>query len=386
MIPVVTDFPRLRIGLLVAAIVVVSGCNVDYSMEPQPTGPVCPSQSAALGTADSVIAWYGPSQARDQRKLAEWCRTVGPSVIDSLPAPDYGDWTTGDSLAIVTWNVNVGGGDLESFLREELHLDCEVGQPTRGRRFSHFALLLQEARRLSDAVPIVPDGRNVPPRIEPDPWPGEHRDIVDIARSCGLALFYVPSMRNGVEETDGAREDRGNAILSTLPLSDFIALELPFEGSRKVAVAATVHSQSGDSLRLVNLHLSVSSTFYRTLTTGNSTRLRQAQGMVEVLSIVEAERSPDAPPSIATAAGGDTNTWSDDETALQQLRIDFPESPPSGGVITRAPFPTDHIFFRQDAGRGIAIIDGSYRRTDKTYDSDHQARLLWLRAVFGVGK
>jgi len=386
MSPVVAGFPRLRFCLLVASIAAVSGCTADYSMEPQPAGPLCPSQSAALGTADSIIAWYGPGQARDKRKLGEWCKTVGPSVIDSLPSPDYGNWVIGDSLAIVTWNVNVGGGDLELFLREELDLDCERGQPTRGRHTPHFALLLQEARRQSHAVPIVPDGRNVPPRIEPDPWPGEHRDIVDIARGCGLALFYVPSMRNGVEETDGTREDRGNAILSTLPLSDFVALELPFEGSRKVTVAATVHSQAGDSLRLVNLHFSVSSTFYRTLTTGNSTRLRQAQGMVEALSIVEAERSPDAAPSIATTAGGDTNTWSDDETALQQLRIDFPESPPSGGVVTRAPFPTDHIFFRQDAERRIELIDGSYRRTESTYDSDHQARIVWLRAVLGVGK
>ena len=362
MSPVVAGFPRLPIGLLVVAVAAVSGCSTDYSMEPQPTGPLCPSQSAA-------IAWYGPTQARDQNKLAEWCRTVGPSVIDSLPAPEYGGWTT-------------SGGRVVLFR----HVFCEAGHPLRGRRSSHFALLLQEARRLSDAVPIVSDGRNVPPRIEPDPWPGEHRDVVEIARSCGLALLYVPSMRNGVEETGGAREDRGNAILSTLPLSDVVALELPFEGSRKVAVAATVYSQRGDSLRLVNLHFSVSSTFYRTLTTGNSTRLRQAQGMVEALSIVEAERSPGATPSIATTAGGDTNTWSDDETALQQLRIDFPESPPSGGVVTRAPFPTDHIFFRQGTERRIELIDGSYQRTESTYNSDHQARIVWLRAVMGVGK
>jgi len=361
-----------------AAAAVVSGCNVDHSMEPQPAGPVCPSQGAALGEADSAIAWYGPTEARDKRKLSEWCGTVGPSLIDSLPAPQYGAWTPEDSLAIVTWNVNVGGGDLELFLQEELNLDCDGGRPLRRQGFSHFVLLLQEARRLSGAIPVVRDDRSVPPRIEPDPWPGEHRDVADIARDCGLALFYVPSMRNGVVETDGKREDRGNALLSSLPLSDFIALELPFEGSRKVAVAATVLSQTGDSLRLVNLHLSVSSTFYRTLMSGNSTRLRQAQGMTEALSIIEAQRSPQRVPSIATVAGGDTNTWSDDETALQRLRIDFPDSPPSDGVTTRDPFPTDHVFFRQGAAQSIELIEGSYRTTERDYGSDHLARTVRL--------
>ena len=376
----IISLPWLHVSLLVVAVAAVFGCTTEYSMEPQPSGPVCPSQGAALGAADSIIAWYGPSQERDRWKLAQWCATVGPSVIDSLPATRYGDWLSGDSLAVVTWNVNVGGGDLEGFLRQELGLDCRT-EPYRSRRLSHFVVLLQEARRLSEQVPVVPDDRNVPPRIVPDPWPGQHTDVVEIARGCGLALFYVPLMRNGIVETDGKREDRGNAILSTLPLSDFIAIELPFEGSRKVAVAATVRSETRDSLRLLNLHFSVSSTFYRTLTTGNSTRLRQAQGMVEALAVVEAERSLDAKPSIATIAAGDANTWSDDETALRRLRSDFPGSPPSGGVITRAPFPTDHIFFKQDTEGRVELIDGSYKTTDESYGSDHQARLLWLRVL-----
>jgi hypothetical protein len=184
---------RSRTVSLLMVFLAVSGCSVDHSMEPRPAGPACPTQSAAQGSADGVIAWYGPSQGRDQAKLADWCRTVGPSVIDSVPASEYGDWGAGDALAIVTWNVNVGGGDLDLFLREELDLECEGGLPIRGQRFSHFALLLQEARRLSDAVPVVPDDRSVPPRIEPDPWPGEHNDITDVARNCGLALFYVAS-------------------------------------------------------------------------------------------------------------------------------------------------------------------------------------------------
>ena len=50
-------------------------------------------------------------------------------------------------------------------------------------------------------------------------------------------------MRNGrPPQTD---EDRGNAILSTEPLADLTAIELPFEQQRRVAVAATLRSRHG---------------------------------------------------------------------------------------------------------------------------------------------
>ena len=59
-----------------------------------------------------------------------------------------------------------------------------------------------------------------------------------VTRRLKLAAFYVPSMRNG--EPGVTTEDRGNAILSTLPLSDLTAIELPLERQRRVALGATV--------------------------------------------------------------------------------------------------------------------------------------------------
>jgi endonuclease/exonuclease/phosphatase family metal-dependent hydrolase len=67
-------------------------------------------------------------------------------------------------------------------------------------------------------------------------------------------------MRNGREGSNGRNgmpEDRGNAILSTLPLSDPAAIELPFTAQRRVAVSAL----AGDgpaSLRVVSVHLDTS--------------------------------------------------------------------------------------------------------------------------------
>jgi endonuclease/exonuclease/phosphatase family metal-dependent hydrolase len=279
-------------------------------------------------------------------------------VIDSFASGGFGDWVPSDSLAVVVWNVAAGGGDLLEFLDKELNLACDAGGLRPGD---------------------VPAETIIPWRIVPDPWPGEFTDIVEIARRCRLALLYVPSMRNGPDETEGKREDRGNAILSTLPLSDFVAIDLPFEGSRRVAVAATVRSADGDRLRVASLWFSVSSSLFRVFVTGNATRLREALGLTEALGMLEEFRGEAA--SIATAVGGDVNTYSGQETALRVLWKSFPESPAWDGEPTRGTFPTDHVFFRKGPMSRIELVEGSYRRIDDSYLSDHQARIIWLRIV-----
>jgi endonuclease/exonuclease/phosphatase family metal-dependent hydrolase len=72
---------------------------------------------------------------------------------------------------------------------------------------------------------------------------------VETARGLGLSLRYAPSMRNSV-----SRSDRGNAILSSLPLEEAHAFELPLVLQRRVAVTATVRV-GGARLRLVSAHL-----------------------------------------------------------------------------------------------------------------------------------
>ena len=70
-----------------------------------------------------------------------------------------------------------------------------------------------------------------------------------MARELRLNLRYVPSMRNGTGPSD-----RGNAILSELPLLDAQAFELPFMLQRRVPVVATVALPSG-VLHVVSAHL-----------------------------------------------------------------------------------------------------------------------------------
>ena len=70
-----------------------------------------------------------------------------------------------------------------------------------------------------------------------------------------MSVAYVPSMRNG----SSTREDRGNAILSTEPLSDVRAIETPFGKQRRVAVAATVTPRGSviEPIRVLSTHFDI---------------------------------------------------------------------------------------------------------------------------------
>jgi len=362
-----------------------------------PEGRACPARDAPGVAADLTASWFTPARGGDQKALAKWCATVGPAVIDSLPADRFGRWQPGDSLAVVTWNLHGGAGDFLEFIDVEMGLSCDERSAASEPHASNFVVLIQEAFRRSETVPSVPDGPTIPPPLKEKPRPGPRTDIVEVARHCGLSLFYVPSMRNGAEEYEGEREDRGNAILSTLPLTDFIAIEMPFEAQRRVAVAATVHNSERDSLRVVSLHLDVASSLLRLLTTGNSTRQRQGLAIADALLETELARAGVADSSYearcypycgdaktprfhaSTIVGGDFNTWSSNETVIKHFSREFPDSPPDDGQPTRGAYPTDYLFVRRGSDGSIDLLPGSFRRIENSYHSDHHARILWLK-------
>ena len=364
----------------------VSGCALSHAMQQNVDDGSCParylgptSANQPQAGAGNLLTWSGPAETRDIEKNNAWCRTVEPPILRAPPrlGPEDGsrvDSLAVDSLAIVTWNANVGGGDLLALLADELRFPCDPDE--RGDRredrepLFHFVLLLQEVYRASSRLPQARGGPNIPVRIEPDPPPGGRLEILEVAERCGLALLYVPSARNGPDEPGRVPEDKGNAILSTLPLADLGAIELPFEAGRKVAVMATVSGPIGESIRVVSVHLDVASTLTRTLISGNATRLRQALGLAAALESMD---------DLATVVGGDFNTWSADESALKNLAVHFPDSPPWDGRPTRGPFPPDHILYRTVQGSRTDLLEGSYRRFEDTYGSDHAGRIVWLR-------
>jgi len=356
------------LALALGAGTFVSACALRHDMEPIPS---CGAVAA------SRIRWWGPSDPDDRTANDARCRTVGDPVVVPRPAAGFDVPVPGDSLAVLSWNVAVGAADLLSFLREEVGVTCQGPGSRPGPHFRHAVLLLQEAHRHSATLPPTDDPRLAgSPTYHPRP-DDDDPDVVETAALCGLAVAYLPSGRNGPDRPDQRRVDKGNAILSTLPLDGFAAVETPFETERKVALVADAPLPGRGRLRFVVVHLDVISSFRRVLLSGNQNRARQARGVLEALDSLERSEGA-APPTIV---GGDFNTWSGYESALRLFRAAFPDSPPWGGESTRGVFPTDHVFFRRGVGPGpgVALLADSFRRLRFRYGSDHRPLLVWLR-------
>jgi endonuclease/exonuclease/phosphatase family metal-dependent hydrolase len=166
---------------------------------------------------------------------------VGGAVALDLALPAEAERAASStSFVVVSWNVWVGRGRLLELV--EGLAAGELGVPGD----LPAVLLIQEAFRRDDSVPERSNGfapRELVTRLRP------RQDIVEVTRRLGWNLRYVPSMRNGAE-----RSDRGNAILTPLPLGPATAIELPLVLQRRVAVGAAV-TVSGQPIRLVSAHL-----------------------------------------------------------------------------------------------------------------------------------
>ena len=181
-----------------------------------------------------VTPWTG---LEGSDRLAAWRANVGePVALDLAPPPRQAAVA---ELVVLSWNVWIGRGRLE-----------EVVARLRGETGAPLVILTQEAYRSDATVPARPAGRvarraagSFPLRVRP------RADIVEAAHALGLNLRYAPAMRNGAE-----RSDRGNAILSDLPLSHAWAFELPLVLERRVPLAATL-LLAGGPVHVVSAHL-----------------------------------------------------------------------------------------------------------------------------------
>jgi endonuclease/exonuclease/phosphatase family metal-dependent hydrolase len=181
-----------------------------------------------------VIPWRG---IEGSDRLEAWRANVGSPVALDLAGPRPLGADTG--IAVLSWNCWIGRGRLDEVLGRVREM---AGLPV--------VALVQEAYRADASVPMQAARRAArraagafPPRLH------SRVDIVELARDLGLNLRYVPSMRNGV-----SRSDRGNAILSDLPVTDAVAFELPLVLQRRVPVVATL-PLADRRLHVVSTHL-----------------------------------------------------------------------------------------------------------------------------------
>jgi len=285
--------------------------------------------------------------------MARWCATVGPVLFRPTPRAPSAPIT--DRVALVTWNVHVGSGDVVDFVHR-----LRRGEFTNGEPMNYFVLLLQETYRRDTAVPPqIPQGFPAPGRIAART--GRGPDISRVADELGLAVLYVPSMRNGLTSVDA--EDRGNAIVANLTLHDPEVVELPFGHQRRaVAVSSvTAHGTNGSAwrVRLADVHLDTALALMR----GGPFKARQQQAA----ALVDALASKDAP----TIVGGDFNTWRGAaEPAIALLRRAFPDTPPMPRLPTwQGPLGVhaqlDYVFFRG------AVSSTSVVRLPSRFGSDH---------------
>jgi hypothetical protein len=296
------------------------------------------------------LQWFAPDDPRERVRLDAWCAGVGEA--EHIIGGAHGRAVAADmsDVVFVSWNVHVGSGDIRSFVN-----DLRAGLHTAGRRFPHYVLLLQEAVRTDDvpafgggasgATRIVPHGR-VPPI-----------DIVRVSGELGLSLIYVPSMRNGTSGDDPA-EDRGSAIVSTVPLANPIAVELPGERQRRVVITAQLGSFS-----VAVVHLDA-------LGGGNRLRLFWTPWMRDVQVRSTASMLPDGP----LVVGADLNTWHGrDELAVRFLGRLFRATPLSidrHGLGLRV---LDYMFFRAAPHQRAR-----YRQAEHRYGSDHRPLVGWI--------
>jgi endonuclease/exonuclease/phosphatase family metal-dependent hydrolase len=348
--PMLSINSRLRVWTLPLALVshglalgTLSGCATRYALVQH-----APAEPGGL-------SWFGPAVESEQKQLLRWSSAVGPPlVVGSAVAT-----RSADSIALISWNIALGAGDLEALLA-----DVRATAPS-----SAVVLLLQEAYREGPEVPTaLVTGASFAERLGGEQPDGTREDIDTLARRSGLNLYYVPSMRNG--SPTASDEDRGNAILSTLPLDDLTAIELPFERQRRVAVAATAVGQSSDGqpwrIRFVSAHLDNRVGARRLWFAGAMyARARQAKALVE--SVRDAD---------AAVLGGDFNTWFGfGDLAFTETREAFPDT----RVTDRRPtfhnlLRLDHLFFRLPDGWTVTVKRGS-----RSYGSDHWPLIARIR-------
>jgi endonuclease/exonuclease/phosphatase family metal-dependent hydrolase len=309
-----------------------------------PIHTVVRQHTAELRTAvdGPHITWFSPAVESDRESLRTWHDGVGPPLVQDAASANP---TFSDTITIVSWNIANGAADVMALARM-----LPAGGPV--------VLLLQEAYRAGPEVPSrLAPGASFASRLGGADSAPHAQEVEAIAAALELSVYYVPSMRNGGADSN---EDRCNAILSNLPLTDLMAVELPFERQRRVAVAATVHGHGPNGpwrLRVASAHLDNLGSLRHAVIGGEYGRTRQARALREALG-------DDRP----TVLGADFNTWFGfSEKAYIETARAFPQTrvtddrPTFLGLLR-----LDHFFYRLDPHWHAA-----FRRAERRFGSDH---------------
>lgn len=341
---------RLIATVIASACLVASGGCASRSNAPlDEVAEPCASRPIAID--GRAIAWH-QARATDAHGLDRWCRAVGsPILVATAAAPKAPGPPRLENVVVVTWNLHLSQGRLAELVAQ-LRSGALTGLPVE-----HFVLLLQEVHRRGSAVPAFPrDGRSAFHLGSRDANPPDPRAY---AAMLGLSAWYVPSMRNGA----GDREDRGNAILSTEPLHDLQAVELPLDRQRRVAIGAAIEvgtDRGVEKLALFDVHLEPVSAPRWLWLVGNP-RDRQLRAVLDVASADRFQGGAGA------VIGGDFNTIREfEEKAYHRARAWSVSLVTENRRWTHLLGRIDYLFFRLAGG-----WQAKTRRVDGRFGSDH---------------
>ena len=233
-------------------------------------------------------------------------------------------------LAVITWNVHAGRGDLPRLVDDLTH-----GRIT-GRPVRNYVMLLQETIA------------------------GSRHDVVVFARERQLWSYFAP-----VRESD--RGTSGNAFVATERPLMARTIVLPRERRMRKAIAASFEVE-GMPLFIVNAHLENRVSWLKGGLFSDTARARQTRALLAEL------------PRGSGIVGGDLNTWlGADEPSWRLLRERFSDTPPDESAPTfRERLVLDHLFFDLPDGWSATREVLTMR-----YDSDHHPVLGLLYRAGG---
>jgi len=338
---------------VLAAISISAGTATSFALTRPDVSPAAPIATCTARDESYGVEWHSSDES-ETAELTRWCRAVGAPVIAS---GNRSDTTPAlDELVVLSWNAHLSEGDLD-----ELIAKLRSGALTSGKPVNHFVLLVQELYRRGDEVPAF--GANDRSAFAIRSRERDAADIDDHAAALGLSIFYVPSMRNGPQ----LREDRGNAIISTEPLLDPFALELPLARQRRVALGAGVLVDTGAGprrLEVIDAHLEPLSS-PASLWIFKNPRGRQVKA---ILNLLERPRFTDPSLTAGVVLGGDFNTVKDGarEDAYRLARAWSSGMAHEDTRNTHMMGRLDYLFARLPDG-----WKASTRRLDERFGSDH---------------
>jgi endonuclease/exonuclease/phosphatase family metal-dependent hydrolase len=333
-----------------ASLATASAWHASSSAQAGPTPTPCAARAAKVN--DVTVHWFETPQD-DAAELEQWCHGVGVPVV-SVPATASTTAPPLDELVVVSWNAHLAEGRLT-----ELIDDLRSGRLTNGHPVAHFVLLLQELyRRGSDVPDFSASARSAYAITARDP---DSPDAREYAERLGVSLAYVPSMRNGAQ----MKEDRGNAIISSEPLHDLFAVELPFERQRRVAVGAAIAVQTPrgvERLQVVDTHLEPLASPANLWILRNPRR-RQVTALLDLLQQPRFQHD-----AVGTVIGGDFNTVQGGarEEAYRRVRSWATSLGNEDRRSTHMLGRLDYIFGRLTPGWQVDTM-----RIEEKYGSDH---------------